>query len=186
MPDEITTKGLPHKKLIPILDALKKRVFDSDVVKDMLDEYGIDRSEINLWPICVAKIPVSARTDHGVIYINVDLLIDENGNVREDVEKSDHYLPHEMTHTCQQTTGNKATPGSTEDNYLDAPTEQEGFRNQTKYISDTQGDEEAEDYVEQVLDHHTKNNVDDKKRDGRRDKLLELASEFKINLSILG
>jgi hypothetical protein len=178
MPDEIVTKGLPHKKLAPILEALKKRVFDSDVVKDMLKEYDIDRAEIDLWPICAAKIPVSARTDHGVIYINVDLLLDENGNVREDVVKSDHYLPHEMTHACQQTTGNKATPGSTEDTYLDNPIEQEGFQNQTKYISDTQGKGAAEEYIEQVLDHHTKNNVDDKKRESRKDKLLEFANQF--------
>ncbi|MCK9567772.1 hypothetical protein M0R72_02330 [Candidatus Pacearchaeota archaeon] len=186
MPSEIVTKWLPHKKLAPVLEALKKRVFDSDVVKDMLKEYDIDRDEIDLWPICAAQIPVSARTDHGVIYINVDLLLDEEGNIRDDAEKSDHYLPHEMTHVCQQTTGNKATPGSTEDNYLDTPTEQEGFRNQTKYISDTQGDDEAEEYVEQVLDHHTKDDADDKKRDKRREKLLELASQFKVDLSIVG
>jgi hypothetical protein len=174
MPDEITTKGLPHKKLAPILEALKERVFDSDVVKDMLDEYNIDRSEIDLWPICAAKIPVSARTDHGVIYINVDLLIDDNGNVREDVEKNDHYFPHEMTHVCQQTTGSKPTQGSTEDNYLDNPTEQEGFRNQSKYISDTQGDVGAEDYIDNVLDFHTCNKKDEKKKNKRKNKLLNL------------
>lgn len=172
MPEEIRTQGIPHKKLAPILEALKKRVFDSDVVKDMLKEYDIERSEIDLWPICAAEIPVSARTDHGIIYINVDLFLDEDGNIRKDVVKSDHYLPHEMTHVCQQTTGNKATPGSTEDNYLDNPTEQEGFRNQTEYISDTQGEEKAKEYVDQVLDHHTKDDADDKKRESRRKKLL--------------
>jgi len=178
MPEEITTRGLPHKKLVPLLEKLKKRVFDSDVVKDMLDEYDIERSELELWPICVAKIPVSARTDHGIIYLNVDLFIDENGNIREDAVDNDHYLPHEMTHVCQQTTGDKATPGSTDETYLDNPTEQEGFQNQTKYISDTQGDDEAEEYVEQVLDHHTHDNSDDKKREKRREKLLELAGGF--------
>ena len=172
MPEEITTRQLPHKKLAPLLEKLKKRVFDSDVVKDMLEEYDIDRAELDLWPICVAKIPVSARTDHGVIYLNVDLFIDEDGNIREDVVDNDHYLAHEATHGCQQTTGSKATPGSTDDNYLDNPTEQEGFQNQTKYISETQGDDEAEEYVEQVLDHHTHDNADEKKKEKRRKKLL--------------
>lgn len=184
MPEEIVTKGLPHKKLAPLLEKLKKRVFESDVVKDMLKEYDIKRDELDLWPICIAKIPVSARTDHGVIYLNIDLFA--NGDVEENLEANDHYLPHEMTHVCQQTTGSKATPGSTDDNYLDNPTEQEGFRNQTKYISDTKGDDEAEEYVEQVLDHHTHDNADDKKRDKRREKLLELASLLKVDISVVG
>jgi hypothetical protein len=194
MPEEIVTKGLPHKKLAPIIEKLKKRVFDSDVVKDMLKEYDIKREELDLWPICVAKIPVSARTDHGVIYLNVDLftggddnyLVDEKSHIEERADENDHYLPHEMTHVCQQTTGNKATPGSTDDNYLDNPTEQEGFRNQTKYISDTKGDDEAEEYVDQVLDHHTRDKADDKKRDKRREKLLELASLFNVDINVVG
>jgi hypothetical protein len=178
MPSEIVTKGLPHKQFAPLLDKLKKRVFDSDVVKDILKEYDIERSEIDLWPICIAKIPVSARTDHGVIYLNIDLFA--KGDIEEQLDANDHYLPHEMTHVCQQTTGNKATPGSTDDNYLDNPTEQEGFQNQTKYISDTKSDEEAEEYVDQVLDHHTHDDADDKKRESRRNKLLSLAYRLGI------
>jgi len=180
MPEDIITKGIPHKKLKPLLDKLKKRVFDSEVVRDMLKEYKIDKDEVYLWPMCFAKLPVSARTDHGVIYLNVDLFMEG------DLKKDDHYLPHEMTHVCQQTTGNKPTPGSTDDNYLDNPTEQEGFRNQTQYISDTQGDGEAEEYVEQLLDHHTNSYIDDKKRDKRREKLIELASVFNVDISIVG
>lgn len=182
MPDEIITKGLPHKELAPILEKLKKRIFDSDVVKNMLKEYDIKRSELDLWPICVAKIPVSARTDHGIIYLNVDLFT--GGDIEENLEANDHYLPHEMTHVCQQTTGSRATPGSTDDNYLDNPTEQEGFRNQSKYISDTKGDEDAKEYIEKVLDYHTNNNTDSKKRNERREKLLELAENLYINIKI--
>jgi len=185
MPDEITTRGIPHKEFAPILDRIKRRVFDSDVVKDMCKEYDIGEEELYLVPICFAKIPVSARTDHGVIYVNVDLFIDEDSNLIDgSIENNDHYLPHELTHFAQQTTGNKATPGSTDDNYLDNPTEQEGFRNQTKYISDTKSDDEAEEYVEQVLDHHTHDHADDRKRETRRKKLLELAAEFKVDIII--
>ena len=177
MPSEITTKGIPHKKLEPMLEKIKQRVFKHEVIEDMLKKYKIDRSELDLVPMTFAKIPVSARTDHAVIYINVDLA--EDGDFDED----DHYIAHELTHFCQQTTGSKPTPGSTEDNYLDNPTEQEGFRNQSKYIAETKGEEEAEDYIEQVLDHHTKSDADDKKRESRRKKLLDLASEVSIDLS---
>jgi hypothetical protein len=169
MPAEINTKGIPHKKLAPILDKLKKRVFNHDVVKDIFKKYKLNKDEIDLIPVCFAKIPVSARTNHGIIYLNIDLA--------SDISDNDHYLAHEVTHFAQQTTGSKPTQGSDADDYLDNPVEQEGFRNQTKYISDTQGDEVAEEYIDQVMDYHDVD-TDDKKRD----KLLELASVFHFNI----
>jgi hypothetical protein len=177
MPNEITTRGIPHKKLIPIIDKIKKRVFDSAVFKGICNEYGIREEEIPLIPICFAKIPVSARTDHGVIYINIDLI---DNDIKKSVDDNAHYLVHEVTHYFQQTTGSKPTPASTEDDYLDNKTEQEGFQNQIEYISDTQGEDVAEEYADQVLDHHTNTDADDKKREKRRKKLLELASDFFI------
>lgn len=177
MPDEIITKGIDHKKLAPKLDKIKKRVFKHDVIKDMLKKYDIDEEELELIPMCFAKIPVSARTDHGIIYINVSLA--EDGNFEDD----DHYVAHETTHYCQQTTGDKPTPGSTSDNYLDNPIEQEGFRNQTKYIADTKGEEEAEEYIEKVLDHHSNDARDDDKREDRKDKLLAIARAFGIDIA---
>jgi len=176
MPEEIVTKGIPHEKLAPQLEKIKKRVFSHPVIKDMLKKYKIDESELDLVPMCFAEIPVSARTDHGVIYINIELAND--GNIKED----DHYIVHEMTHYCQQTTGDSPTPSSDEGNYLDSPIEQEGFRNQTKYISDTKGKTEAEKYIEQVLDHHEKDNQDKKKRKERKDCLLAIARDFGVNL----
>jgi hypothetical protein len=170
MSDEIITKGLPHKKLLPIIEKIRKKVLNHDVVKDIFDKYNLDKEEINLIPICFAKIPVSARTDHGIIYINIDLLKDDDFE-----NNNDHYLAHEVTHFAQQTTGTKPTPGSDDDNYLDNPVEQEGFQNQTKYISDTKGEEEAEEYIEKVLDRHRDNSVDDKKRNNRKENLLAIA-----------
>lgn len=170
MPTDIVTQGIPHKKLAPELEKIKKKVFNHSVVKDMLKKYKIDKSELDLIPMCFAKLPVSARTDHGVIYINVD------------VPEADRVV-HELTHYCQQTTGNKPTPGSTEDNYLDNPVEQEGFRNQTKYIADTKGEEAAEEYIDDLLDYHTHDKKDEKKREDRREKLIDLASELGIDLS---
>ena len=177
MPEEIITQGLPHKKLAPVIEKLKKKVFKNKVVKDLLKKYDIDEEELAFVPVCFAKIPVSARTDHGVIYLNIDLIDD-----RDFLDKEDHYLPHEFTHYCQQTTGSKPTPSAEPEKYLDSPVEQEGFRNQSKYISDTQGEEEAKDYIEKVLDHHMGDDADDKKREKREDKLLAIARRFGIDL----
>jgi hypothetical protein len=177
MPEDIITHGLPHKKLKPALDKIKNRVFKHKVVKDMLKKYEIDESELDLVPICFARLPVSARTDHGVIYINIDLA--QDGNILED----DHYIAHELTHYCQQTTGNKPTPTADPENYLDSPVEQEGFRNQSKYIADTKGEEAAKDYIDDVLDYHEKTNKDKKKREDRKDCLLAVARDFDVDLS---
>jgi hypothetical protein len=177
MPEDIITQGLPHKKLKPALDKIKGRVFKNKVVRDMLNKYDIDESELDLVPMCFAKLPVSARTDHGVIYINIDLA--QDGNIVED----DHYIAHELTHYCQQTTGNKPTPTADPDKYLDSPVEQEGFRNQSRYIADTKGEEAAEDYIDDVLDYHEKTKVDKKKRKDRKDCLLAVARDFDVDLS---
>jgi len=189
MPDEITTKGIPHKKLAPIIDKLRAIVLNHSVVKDVFEKYDLSPEEAKYMPICFAKIPVSARTDHGVIYINVDLILSilkdgDFDNLKDiDLSEIEHYLAHETTHYVQQTTGDKATPCVPDGSYLDNPIEQEGFQNQTKYISDTQGDDAAEEYVDKVLDHHDETNDEDdtddeeKIREKRRKKLLDLADE---------
>ena len=182
--EEIVTTGIDHKKLAPILETLKKRVFSSDVLKDLFDKHGIDKEELNLIPMAFSSLDVSARTNHGVIYINIDLLDDFlNGNegIADIVKEVDHYLAHEITHFAQQTTGDKPTPGSNDCNYLDNPAEQEGFRTQTKYISETQGDEVAETYIDKVIDHHS-NGDDDKRMEKRKEKLLDLAMDLKLNI----
>lgn len=167
MADEIDLTGIPHKELQPIIEKVRKRIKKHLVVKNMFKEYKIDLDEIDLVPMCFAKIDVSARTDHGIIYFNVNLLEDK------DFEKDDHYMVHELTHFLQQTTGTKPTQGSDEGSYLDNKYEIEGFNNQSEFISDTRGDKEAEKYIDQVLDHH---DIDDEReRERRKNKLLELA-----------
>ena len=179
MPNEIHTKGIPHAKLRPIIEAFKRKVSKNDVVKDMFKEHGLDLEEIHLIPMCFARIPVTARTDHGAIYLNIDLLKD-GGNIQD---KDDHFIVHEMTHYCQQTTGSKPTKGSTDDTYLDNPVEQESFRNQTKYMSETEGPEQAVEYVTDLLDHYE---VPKKERKKRYDQLLDLAKDVGLDINRYG
>lgn len=179
-------KGIPHKKLYPIIEQLKKTVFTKDVAKDIFDEYEIPEEELYLIPVCFANLDVSARTDHGCIFINVNLLGDDLtkdiGHLTEKALENAHYLAHEVTHYCQQTTGSKPTKGSTDDDYLDNPVEQEAFQNQSKYISETEGDEAAIDYIEKVIDHH-KDDEGPKKKKDRMNDLLDLARSLNTDLS---
>lgn len=160
-------KTIPHSKLSKVIDKARSRLKQDQVVKNMFKEFKVDIDELDLIPICFSDLEVSARTEHGIIYLNYKLL--ETG----DFEGSDHYLVHEMTHFCQQTTGEGPTKGSNDDDYLDNPYEQEGFRNQTEYISETKGDEKAEEYVSKVLDHHE---VPENEKEERKEELLQLAS----------
>lgn len=163
-------KQLPHSKLSKALDRVKKRLKNNQVVKDMFKKFKIDLNELDFVPMCFADLDVSARTEHGIIYLNYSLLADG------DFDKDDHYLTHELTHFCQQTTGDGPTKGSTDDNYLDNPAEQEGFKNQTEYLSETRGDDAAKNYVNKVLDHH---DVPEDERGKRKRELLNLASKIK-------
>jgi hypothetical protein len=164
-PEEV--RQIPKAELLEIINKMKGHIRDHEVVSDMFDEYGVDLDELDLIPMAFADLDVSARTDHGVIYLNYRLL--EDGDWRDD----DHYLVHEITHFLQQTTGTKPTQGANDGDYLENKFEQEGFQNQTEYISDTKGDKEAEEYVEQVLDHHDVQ--DPKERQQKRKDLLNLA-----------
>lgn len=169
---EILTKSLPQKELRPLIEKVRARIKKDPIVKRMFEEYDVDVSEIDLIPMCFADLDVSARTDHGIIYFSTKLL--EDGDFDDD----DHYLVHEITHFLQQTTGNKPTQGSDEGDYLENPDEIEGFQNQTEYIAKNKGPEEAENYVERVLDHH---DLKGKKREDRREALLAIANSSTVN-----
>ena len=149
---------------LAVINAIKQKLKQNDVIKDSFEKNGLSVDEIDDVPVCFAEIEVSARTDHGIIYLNWDLW--------DEQDEIDHYLAHEFKHFGQQTTGDGPTKGSTDDNYLDNEFEQEGFQTQTEYISDTRGDEEAEEYIEQVLEHHA---VPSEERKTRKKELLQLA-----------
>lgn len=160
--------GINQAKLRPILQKLRERIKDHPVVQRMFKDYGVDLSEIDLIPMAFARLDVSARTDHGIIYINIALLNDG-------IENIDHYLVHEITHFLQQTTGTKPTQSADDGEYLDNDDEVEGFKNQTEYITETYGKPQADKYVNQVLDHHDVKGK--KEREKRKDELMELADK---------
>jgi hypothetical protein len=137
-----------------LISKLRNYLKKDKVVQNMFDEYGVDIAELDHIPMMFDDLDVSAKTDHGVIIYNYKLLTDG------DFFKDFSYGVHEMTHWLQQTTGNRPTQSSDDGSYLDNPAEQEGFQNQIEYISDHFGEDEAEDYVDNLLDHH---NVDSKK-----------------------
>lgn len=147
-------KKLPYKTLNRMIKKMRAYLKDDGVVQEMFKEYGVDIAEIDFIPMRFGNLDVSAKTDHGVIIFNYKLLTDG------DFFKDFSYGVHEITHWLQQTTGTKPTKSSDDGNYLDNPFEQEGFQNQVEYIADQFGEQEAENYVDDLLEHH---DIDDKK-----------------------
>ncbi len=147
-------KRLPYATLNRMIRKMRNYLKNDSVVQEMFKEYGVDIEEIDLIPMRFGNLDVSAKTDHGVIIYNYKLLTDG------DFFKDFSYGVHEITHWLQQTTGTKPTQSADDGSYLDNPYEQEGFQNQVEYISKQFGEEEAENYVDDLLEHH---DVDGKK-----------------------
>lgn len=141
-------KKLPYKSLNRMIKKMREYLKTNEVVQKMFKEYKVDLSEIDLIPIMFGNLEVSAKTDHGVIILNYKLLTDG------DFFKDFSYGVHEITHWLQRTTGEKATQSSDDGDYLDNPYEREGFANQVEYIAEQFGDGEAEQYVDDLLEHH--------------------------------
>ena len=157
-------KKLPYRSLNRMLKKLREFLKQDEVVQKMFKEYEVDIDEIDYIPMRFGKLDVSAKTDHGVIIYNYKLLTDG------DFFKDFSYGVHEITHWLQQTTGTTPTQSSDEGSYLDNPFEQEGFQNQVEYIAKQDGEEEAEDYVDHLLDHH---DVDtEEERDEKKETLM--------------
>jgi hypothetical protein len=159
---DIKTTGIDQKKLRKIISDAINDIRDHDVVKEMFEDHDVKISEIDTIPVCFADIDVSARTDHGCIYLNVSLL--------DDIDSIKHYLVHEITHWAQQTTGSKPTKGAEDGEYLENEFEIEGFQNQVEYMADVADEETAEEYVEQVIEHH---DYEGSKADDKKEELME-------------
>lgn len=161
-PNEI--KQISPRILLKLIEKAKQQIKKDKVMIDIFKEYDIDINEIDYYPIFFKDLDVSAKTDHGIIYLNYKLL--ENGFDLKDCS----YLIHEITHVLQQTCNSKPTKGSDDGSYLDNPHEEEAFQNQVEYISKQLGEDEAEDYVDNLLDHHE---IDNKpEREDKKDELL--------------
>lgn len=157
-------KKLPYKSLNRMIKKMREYLKHNEVMQKMFKEYKVDISEIDLIPMMFGNLDVSAKTDHGIIIFNYKLLTDG------DFFKDFSYGVHEMTHWLQQTTGSKATKSSDDGDYLHNKFEQEGFQNQVQYIADQFGKDEAENYVDDLLEHHDK---DGKEKEKLEDVLFE-------------
>jgi len=153
------------KEDLKLLNKIKQKIKSSDTVKEIFKKEKKSLDLIDHMPMCFAPLEVSARTQHGIIYFN--------NKLRKQPDQIDHYMVHEITHVLQQCFADGPTQGSTNKTYLDNPYEQEGFQNQTKFITEEDGEEAADQYIERVLEHH---DVPESEKEDKKDALLSTSS----------
>jgi hypothetical protein len=159
--------GEKHKELLQLLDQIKNNVKSSDAYSSVCKEHGVTEEILDFVPMAFADLEVSARTENGIMFFNSRLI-----DSPEDIE---HYMIHEFNHVLQQCFGDGPTMKVDQDNYLDDENEKESFQSQTEYIGEVKGPEEAEKYVDKVLDHH---DIKGKERKERREELNGFANSL--------
>lgn len=156
-------RDMPFITLKRLIDQAKEKLQSDPVIVQMFDEYGADIEELKYIPTYFKDLDVSAKTDHGVVYLNYALLDDGFS------EKQYSYLVHEYSHWLQQTYGNKPTKSSKKDKYLDNEFEIEGFQNQIEYLANKFDNDTAENYVNNLLNHHK---IPQKNKEDKKDELM--------------
>ena len=147
-----------------LLEKILDFLADSEAVKGMFGRYGVPLERLRDVDIRFADIPVSAKTKDKIIFINRKFL--EDG----DFSKEMHYIVHELCHWLQQVCDDPydmiPPPGT---DYLDMPSELEAFMYQAHFMREFYGDDEADQYVDDLLDFHE---ISGKERDKKRTALL--------------
>lgn len=156
-------KKFPYKTFNRLINKAKKYLRNDKVWLESCKEYNVNPDIIELIPTMFGTLDVSAKTNHGIVILNYKLLCDG------DFFKDFSYLIHEYRHWLQQCNGDKPTKSSEKDEYLENPFEQDAFKNQIEYISNHFGEQEAEKYVDKLLEHHE---VDDTKEKNKLEDIL--------------
>lgn len=152
-----------------VVDLMKKRVKKDPAVIKKFKEYDVPLDYIDKVHVEFCPLDVSAKTKDKKIYLNEKMLADD----KEDISDPTHYLVHELVHFLQQKTG-EGDRGTKSTEYLDKPTEEEAFQTQVDFKKREEGHDEAEDYVEGLLDHH---DLDGKKRKNKKEELMNVDDE---------
>jgi len=147
-----------------ILDTVLDFLSGSEVVGAMFDRYDVPISRLSEVPIKFGTIPVSAKTKNEIIIINDQFL--EDGSFAKEL----HYVVHELCHWLQQHCDDPHDLFERNgEKYLDMLTEIEAFCFQVRFMKEFYGKDEAEEYVDDLLDFHE---IKGKERETKRKVLL--------------
>lgn len=141
-----------------LIDTIKQMLHKDPTIQRVFKKYKVDPDDLKDMPIEFKKMNVSAKTKDGKVYINSGLL--DDGDFHDDI----HYIVHEAVHWLQQTSGKSNNKGKKDRDYLDLPGEIEAFHYQYEFMKDYYGKDDAETYLEELLDFHEYEGADRKEK----------------------
>lgn len=149
---------------IELLSEVKDELKSNDIVKEVCKKYGFDIDIIDGIPIeFVDDLDASAKTINSKILLS-DELIDAP------FEKVMRYAIHELVHALQHMERHGTEDPYDKHDYLDRPDELEAFQHQIEYESDVSGKNEAEKYVDELLDYHE---IPEHDKEEKKDELMD-------------
>ena len=139
-----------------MIEKMRAAVKKDPAVIEKFKEYGVPLDKIDKVDISFKEMDVSAKTKDTKIYLNKKMF--------DDGDDPTHYVAHELVHFLQQSTGNTEGHDATDD-YMQKETELEAFNTQYDFKERFESKQEADEYVDDLLDYHDK--------DGKERKVLE-------------
>lgn len=151
------------ENMIELLAEIKQEMKENDIVAEICQEHGFSLDIIDGIPLeFVDDLEASAKTVDSRIQLNSELL-------NEDFEIIMRYAIHELVHSLQHMKSEGIDPYAT-DEYLDREDELEAFQFQIAYDAEERGEEEAIDYVEDLIEYHE---IPDEEQENKKEELLE-------------
>jgi len=132
---------------IELIAKVKRELRNEDIAKDICSEYGFDIDILDGISIEFEDdLEASAKTIDGAILLSSNL-------ISKDFEVIMRYAIHELVHAVQhmKITNMDQFEGK---EYLDRDDELEAFQYQVEYEAKAVGAEEAEEYVEDLIEYH--------------------------------
>lgn len=149
--------------VIELLAEIKQEMKENDIVAEICQEHGFDIDIIDGIPMeFVDDLEASAKTIDSRIQLNSELL-------NEEFEIIMRYAVHELVHSLQHMKAENIDPYAT-DEYLDRGDELEAFQFQIAYDAEERGEDEAVDYVEDLIEYHE---IPPEEQEEKKEELLE-------------
>jgi len=155
-------KQRSKEHLEKIVEKLKADLKDEEEYLEKCEEYDKDPNFVDSVKITFEPLDVSAKTTNEHIQLNEKLL---------DSPWKDkmRYVVHEIVHVMQQEAG-KVNGKTKKKDYLNDPNEQEAFEAQISYMREHEPEQEVQEYIENLLDHH---NIKGEEREEKKEKLTD-------------
>lgn len=151
---------------ITYLARIRESLVNDQIAKIICEDMGFEHKILTGIPIRFEDLDVSAKTVNSNISLNPKLM-----NKSFDIVM--RYVIHELVHCFQHVKNfNKKKDNNSKDDedYLDDKNEIEAFQWQIKYDEESRGEDEAEEYVDELLEYH---DVPKKERDDKKELFLE-------------